>query len=58
MIEGSFSKKESLNLLKIEQITNLEWFRDFEQLDDTLTKCLLLVAMMSSQELISAKEAR
>ena len=46
-----------LNLLNIDQIDDHDWFSTFEQLEDNLTKCLLLVAVLTSQGLVSAKEA-
>ena len=49
-------KTNSLNLLKIEELSHQEWFSSFEELKDPLTKCLLLVAVMSSQDIIDTKE--
>ena len=45
-------------MLQIESVPEDEWFTRFEQLDNPLTKCLLLVAVMFNQELISEKESR
>lgn len=50
-------KTNKVNLLQIEKLSNQEWFSNFEELEDPLTKCLLLVAVMSSQGIISSKEA-
>ena len=41
-------QKARVNLLdKILDLTTQEWFTEFQQLDDTLTKLLLLVAVMT-----------
>ena len=40
------NEKARVNLLEIELLSITEWFRNFEQLEDSLTKCLLLVALM------------
>ena len=34
-----------------------EWFEDFYQLPDSLTKCLVLVALLNQYELIHQKES-
>ena len=44
-------------MLQLEQVTDEEWFSDFELLEGTLTKCLLLIAVMTSQGLVDSKEA-
>ena len=51
------SSQESLNLLHLEHVTDAKRFENFEQLEGTLTKCLLLIAVMTSQALIETKEA-
>ena len=43
-------------MLEIEQISTKEWFGTFLALDQPLTKVLLLVAICSDQNLVSAKE--
>ena len=50
-------KTNRVNLLEIEELSNEEWFDNFEELDDPLTKCLLLVAVLTSHGLINAREA-
>ena len=44
------------NLLDIDQIEEQEWFEQFEKLEGTLTRCLLLIAMLHNVQLISDKE--
>ena len=46
-----------MNLLKIDTESEDEWFTRFERLDDPLTKCLLLVAIMFNQNVITEKES-
>lgn len=48
---------QSNNLLRIEELTNKTWFTSFEQLDDPLTKALVLVALMLDRAIIEFKEA-
>lgn len=49
--------KQKNNLLDLDQNENSEWFAEFEQLDNSLTKSLFLVALMQAQGLISVKES-
>ena len=44
-------------MLKIESVSEDEWFTRFEGLEDPLTKCLLLIAIMFNQDLITDKES-
>jgi len=44
-------------LLKIEELSNQAWFTSFEALEDSLTKALVLVALMSDKNIINFKEA-
>jgi hypothetical protein len=48
---------KAANLLKIHELTDQQWFEQFEVLEDPLTKCLLLVAVMSSYQIIDTKES-
>ena len=48
-----------INLLQIAEVTDSKWLAEFAQLEGgSLTKCLLLVAVMRSQALIDDKECR
>ena len=52
-------QQNRINLLKITEITDSKWMSEFEQLEGgSLTKCLLLVALMNSQGLIDDKECK
>ena len=57
MLSVIIPKTQKVNLLDIEQLTNQEWFASFMELEDPLSKCLVLVALMSERELITNKEA-
>lgn len=45
------------NLLEIDQVNDEEWFEQFELVEGSLTKCLVLVALLSKRELITARES-
>ena len=45
-----------MDLLSIDADNETEWFKYFNQLNDDLTKCLVLVALMTSQYIIKDKE--
>ena len=53
-IESVFEEKKPLNLLDIE---HEDWFDEFQRLEGNLTKCLLLVALMTRLALIEKKES-
>ena len=44
------------SLLKIDEILEQEWFNTFTQIEDPFSQCLLLVALMTSEDLIPLKE--
>ena len=48
MQQDAADATNSLDLLALEQSTGEEWFQKFEQVDGTLTKCLVLVAVLTS----------
>lgn len=49
--------KKTRSLLEVGELTDDQWFKQFDVVDGALTKCLLLVAVMSSHELIDSKES-
>ena len=44
------------SLLKIDEILEQEWFNTFKEIEDPFSQCLLLVALMTSEDLIPLKE--
>ena len=44
------------SFLKNDEIEDHEWFKTFEELLDPLSKCLFLIAVMTSEKMISLKE--
>ena len=45
------------NLLLIHNHNEAEWFSQFQQLEDPLAQLLLLVAVLSDQNMVGIKEA-
>ena len=45
------------NLLNFESVEETEWFQNFIQIDDSLTKGLVLIALLQTKDIIKAKES-
>ena len=45
------------NLLNFESVEETEWFQSFIQIDDSLTKGLVLIALLQTKDIIKAKES-
>ena len=48
---------EKQNLLNFESVEETEWFQNFIQIDDSLSKGLVLIALLQTKDIIKAKES-
>ena len=47
---------QQLTFLKLDSVDESSWFDSFDEIDDSLTQTLLLVAVMKAQGIIKDKE--